>query len=87
MGTVAKVELTYDEGQGANITSEFKDNDGAWEIILASMLVETIAVRHGMTINEVSETIVESIHDSGPSSFNITRELVDKTNTDSNEAN
>lgn len=76
MSVVAKVELDYTFGKGVRITS--KSDNAAWELLLASMLLETIAVKQGITIEEAAEALTGSIGDSGPSHLRIdTREASD----------
>lgn len=73
MNEITKVEMTYTPGEGARIDSQF-ENAGD-ELLLASMLVEIIAVRHGATNEQVTEMLLGMIDSSEPMHFNITEEI------------
>ena len=78
MSVVAKVELDYTFGKGVRITS--KSDNAAWELLLASMLLESIAVKQGITIEEAAEALSGSTGDSYPLDLHIdTRESEDET--------
>lgn len=73
---VAKAELHYGENKGAKITSTCSDDQTEWELLLASMLLETVAVRQGWTVEETAEILLGSIEETGPMQFNITRDVI-----------
>lgn len=78
MKTLAKAEIVYTEETGGTLISEFEDEHGLNEILLASMLVETIAVRQGLTVEETVDTLADCISENDPMRFNITRERLDE---------
>lgn len=82
MGIVAKAELDYNENDGVKISSTCEDDQTEWEFILAGMLLEVVAVRHGWTTEETAEALVGSIKESGGSTMHITREAFTDADTD-----
>lgn len=73
MSEISKVEMTYTPGEGATLDSQFEDEVD--ELVLASMLVETIAIRHGLTNEQITEIILGMIDSSEPMHFNIIHDL------------